>query len=189
MVIAPAKACSPLTKVKRDCIVLMASLVASVKKRKHQIFELKAEGLQDVETSWSHISQISELQVKGQQDQKKIAEPKACNNQLMQDIIQERRACNKIIDEAMLDAHKLSTEALEMISDANIKCAKVKAQVIAEHTHANARICEARELHSRESTRLWNKVEKKLKKHDQEQEAAINQDRNRFEKRHDKVRS
>ncbi len=164
--IAPAKACSPLTKVKRDRVVLKASLAASVKKHEHQIFELEAKGLRDEGTSWSHISKISEWQLKGQQDQKKIAKLKACNNQVMQDIIREHRTCNKIIDEAMSDACKLSTEALEMISDANRKCADVESQVFAEHTCAKARIREARELHSRESARLWNKLEEKLKKHD-----------------------
>jgi hypothetical protein len=38
--IAPAKGRSPIAKIKRDRIVLKASLQASVKKRKHQIFSL-----------------------------------------------------------------------------------------------------------------------------------------------------
>jgi hypothetical protein len=45
--IAPAKGWSSITKVKRDRIVLKASLQASVKKRNHQIFSLEANGLRD----------------------------------------------------------------------------------------------------------------------------------------------
>ncbi len=47
--IAPAKGWSPIAKVKRDPIVLKASLQASVKKRKYQIFSLEADGLRDEE--------------------------------------------------------------------------------------------------------------------------------------------
>jgi hypothetical protein len=53
--IAPAKGQSPIAKVKRDRIVLTASLQASVKKRMHQIFSLEADGLHDQEACWRQI--------------------------------------------------------------------------------------------------------------------------------------
>ncbi len=50
--VAPVKAKSPLKKVKRDRSILKAMLAASVKKQRHQIFELKADGLRDEEMSF-----------------------------------------------------------------------------------------------------------------------------------------
>jgi len=76
-IIAPAKARSPLSKVKRDRHILKASLAASAQKR-------------------------HSLEIKSQRDQDKIAQLKLSNNQLKVNILCERRASNKIIDEAMM---------------------------------------------------------------------------------------
>jgi hypothetical protein len=92
--IAPAKARSPLSLVKMERHNLRASLQASAKKRQR-------------------------LEEKSRRDSKRIADLKAHNNQLMQDILRERRCSNKIIDESMSEARKLSREAVEVINAAN----------------------------------------------------------------------
>ena len=51
---------------------------------------------------------------------------------------------NKIIDEAMSDAHKLSTKALEMMREANLQMIKVNEQIISKHNHESAQIQEER---------------------------------------------
>jgi hypothetical protein len=112
---APAKARSPRSKVKRDRRALKASLEASITKRRR-------------------------LQLTGERNEKKIANLKNRNNQLMQDIIRERRASNKIIDEAMSDARKLSTEALELMREANQQMIKADERVISERNRASAQI-------------------------------------------------
>jgi len=46
-------------------------------------------------------------------DQEKVTNLKQINNQLMVDILREKRASNKIIDDIMIDARRLSSEALK----------------------------------------------------------------------------
>ena len=65
-------------------------------------------------------------------DQEKVTNLKQINNQLMVDIPREKRASNKIIDDIMIDAHQLSSEALEMMSQANKKSAKAEERTINE---------------------------------------------------------
>lgn len=91
--IAPAKARSPLRKVKRDRTILQAA----VEKGK---------------------TQISLLQAKSHRSKNTIIQPKARNNQLMQDMYRERKSSTKIIDEAMSDARILTAEALVMMREA-----------------------------------------------------------------------
>jgi hypothetical protein len=105
--ITPAKARSPLSKVKRDRIVLRASLESSAKKRRI-------------------------LAAKCHQGQEKIASLKRINNQLMVDILREKRASNIIIDKAMINARYLSAKALVMMGDADKRYREAQAQVIAE---------------------------------------------------------
>ena len=95
-VIAPAKARSPLSKVKKERGLLRASLEASATKRR-------------------------KLEEKSQRDSKRIATLRAHNNQLMQDILCERRTSNKLIDEAMSDARRLSRQAVQMMNNATAK--------------------------------------------------------------------
>jgi hypothetical protein len=114
--IAPAKARSPLRKVKREHTILQAA----VEKGK---------------------TQITLLQSKSHHSKNTIIHLKACNNQLMQDIYHKRKVSNKIIDEAMSDARKLMAEALVMMREVEIKCSKINAHITAEQNLATTRIC------------------------------------------------
>jgi hypothetical protein len=161
--ITPAETRSPMSKVKRDHSVLKASLEASVKKQR-------------------------QLKAIGERDKNKIIILKAHNNQSMRDIMHKCRASNVNIKEALFEARELTASALKMISEAHSKCAAAKERVIAECTHPNDKICKERESHSRECSRLRQKLDEKLKKLDQEQDAAVNLDRNKFEKKYNKVK-
>ena len=79
---------------------------------------------------------------------------KAHNNQLMKDILQERRASNKIIDESMSEAHKLYREAVEMINNAVARMNEADQQVIAECARASAKISKERVFQSSQAIRL-----------------------------------
>ncbi len=72
------------------------------------------------------------LEIKSEWDQTKISSLKSLNNQLMQDILRECRTSNKIIDEAMSKAYKLSADAWEMMSEANLKMTKADELIISE---------------------------------------------------------
>ncbi len=183
--IAPDKGWSPITKVKRDRIVLKASLQASVKKRKHQIFLLEADRLHDEEACWR---QISQLKTKSEWNQEKIVALKECNNQLLKDILCEQRASNVIIDKAMIEACVLTRKALGMIREANIKCADAKEQIITKQTCATARIHAVRDLHSMEKARWQQKLGDKLNKVDEEQDALIKQIQTKSDKKFERLR-
>jgi hypothetical protein len=114
--ITPAKSRSPVAKVKRD----RKNLQAAVKIRNTQISLLKA---------------------KSERDQQKIITLKNCNNQLMMDILRERRALNQIIDKRMIEARQFSAKAFEMMIEADRTSAEAQAQAIAEQNFANARVC------------------------------------------------
>jgi hypothetical protein len=146
--IAPAKARSPLSKVKGDRSVLRASLESSPKKQRL-------------------------LEAKSHRDQEKITNLKQINNQLMVDILREKKASNIIIDKAMIDARLLFAKALDMLSDANKTHREAKAQVIAEHNLSNARVRKERVHHSRASTRLRQNLESKFDKHTREQDTSM----------------
>jgi hypothetical protein len=162
--IVPAKARSPLSKVKRDRIVLRASLDSSAKKRRI-------------------------LAVKCHRGQEKIANLKRINNQLMLDILREKRASNIIIDNAMIDARRLSAKALVMMCDADEKHRDAQAQVIAERNLANARVREERAHHARASTCLRQHLEETLDKHNREQDAAMSLMLSKSDKKFTKLRS
>ena len=161
--IAPAKARSPLSKVKRDRSALKASLEASITKRRR-------------------------LQLTGQRNEKKITNLKILNNQLMRDIFRERRASNKIIDDAMSDARKLSTEALEMMREANQQMIKADECIISERIRASAQIREERLFHSRESARLRRKSVDTIDKLHREQEASMKLSAEKSNKKYDQVK-
>jgi hypothetical protein len=146
--IALAKARSPLSKIKRDRTVLRASLGASAKKQR-------------ILTAMCH------------RDQEKITNLKRINNQLMVNILREKKASNIIIDKAMNDASLLSAKALDMMSYANKTYREAQAQVIAERNLANARVREERVHHSRASTWLRQNLEDKLDKHTREQDTSM----------------
>jgi hypothetical protein len=118
--IAPAKTRSPLSKVKRDRSVLKASLELSAKKRRL-------------------------LEAKSHRDQEKITNLKQINNQVMVDILREKKASNIIINEAMVNPRLLFAKAFDMMRDANKTHREAQAQVIAERNLANTRVREERE--------------------------------------------
>ena len=91
----------------------------------------------------------------------------------MQDILQERRASNKIVDKAMSEARKLSAEALEMMSKANLQMMKVDEHIISERNRASTQIREERLFQSRESDRLRRKLGNTIHKLHREQEALM----------------
>jgi hypothetical protein len=144
----PAKARSPLSKVKRDRSALKASLEASSNKQRR--------------LEWS-----------GERNEKKIADLKTINNQLMQDVLRERRASNKLIEDAMFEARKLSTEALEMMREASLKMADVDHRIISVRNCATAQIREERLFQSRESARLQKKLCDTIDKLHREQDASM----------------
>ncbi len=150
-------------KVKRDWIILKASLEASARKR--------------------HT-----LAAKSHCDEEKIAKLKVINNQLMVDILQERQASNKIIDKAMVEACCLSAEALHMMSKANEMYYDLKEQIITECNHASARLRGECAHHSRESDWLQQKQAASIKKLHQEQASLINEFQPKSSKKYHKVR-
>ena len=91
----------------------------------------------------------------------------------MQDLLQEHRASNKIIDEAMSEARKLSSEALEMMRETNLLMIKVDERIISKHNRMSAKIREERLFQSRESDRLRRKLGDTIQKLHSEQEASI----------------
>ncbi len=106
-------------------------------------------------------------------DEEKIANLKRINNQLMVDILWEQRASNKIIDEAIIKARRLSDEALDMISKANKKCANMEEWIINECNSASAQVCQEHTHNSRESARLQQKLVTRIDKLHQDQESSI----------------
>jgi hypothetical protein len=91
----------------------------------------------------------------------------------MQDIFRERRTFNKIIEEAMSEAHKLSADAWEMMSEANLKMTKADELIISERNRVSTKIQEERLFQSRESARLWQRLGNTIHKHRREQESTI----------------
>jgi ElaB/YqjD/DUF883 family membrane-anchored ribosome-binding protein len=65
---------------------------------------------------------------------------------------------NKIIDDIMIDVRRLSSEALEMMSQANENSTKAEERTINERKCASAQLHEERAHNSRESARLRQKI-------------------------------
>ena len=128
------------------------------------------------------------LEIKSQRDQEKIAQLKLSNNQLMVDILCERQASNKIIDEAMVKAQHLSAEALDMMSKANNMCDEAEAKIIAERNRASARLCEEPAHHSRESVRWGQKQVTHIDKLHREQASLVEELQSKSKKKLRKAR-
>ena len=118
------------------------------------------------------------LEIKSQREQEKIAQLKLSNNQLMVDILCERQASNKIIDEAMVKAQHLSAEAVDMMSKANNMCDEAEAKIIREE----------RAHHSRESVRCRQKQVAAIDKLHQEQASLVEEIQSKSKKKLCKVR-
>ena len=91
-------------------------------------------------------------------DDEKICNLKQANNQLMVDLLKERLASNVIIDEAMVEARRLSAEALEMTLQANKICDKAEDRIVTERNRFSAMLHQERAHHYRESKKLRHKL-------------------------------
>ena len=99
------------------------------------------------------------LEAKSVRDDEKICNLKQANNQLMVDLLKERRASNVIIDEAMVEARRLSAEALEMTLQANKICDKAEDRIVTERNRFSTMLHQERAHHYRESKKLRHKLE------------------------------
>jgi hypothetical protein len=81
-----------------------------------------------------------ELEAKSVHDDEKISNLKQANKQLMVDLLKERRASNMIIDEAMVEARRLSAKALEMTLEANAIRDKAEDRITKERNINLARL-------------------------------------------------
>jgi hypothetical protein len=88
----------------------------------------------------------------------------------MQDILCERRCSNKIIDETMSKARKLSREAVEIINTASVKMNEADQQVIAVRAHASTKIREERVFKSTRASTSHKKIQDSLDKHQRKNE-------------------
>jgi hypothetical protein len=146
--IAPAQAWSPLAKVKRDRRNLYTAAEVSQ-------------------------STISLLQSKCKHNQERINNLKRFNNQLLVDLLRERRASNLVIDDAMAEARRLSGEALEAMLKARDMQDKADKCVITERNRASTTLALELTHHSRESQRLRRKHATSIAKLHQEQASLV----------------
>jgi hypothetical protein len=92
----------------------------------------------------------------------------------MQDIFWECHASSKIIEEAMSEARKLSANAWEMMSEANLKMTKADELIISGRNCASTKIQKERLFQSKESARLLQqRLGNTINKHRHEQESTI----------------
>ena len=73
----------------------------------------------------------------------------------------------------MSEARKLSANAWEMMSEANLKMTKADELIISERNRVSTKIQEERLFQSRESARLRQRMENTINKHHCEQESTI----------------
>ena len=95
--------------------------------------------------------------------------------ELGQELRQERKASNIIIDDAMKDARQLSKDAIEMMEEAKKKCAAADNNAIAERDRAASSVRKERAIHARQEANHEEKVKAILEKRDREYEATINE--------------
>ena len=88
----------------------------------------------------------------------------------------------------MSEARKLSSEALEMMRDANLKTMEADNQVISKQNNASAMIQEERSFHSKESATLRRKMVDTIDKLNREQEASMKILTAKSNKRYEQVR-
>jgi hypothetical protein len=127
--IAPAKARSPLSKVKKDQTALRTHLELSARKQ-------------------------TLLLAKCHRNEEKIVNLKRINNQSMVDLLQEKRASNKIIDKAMVEARRLSAKALDMMTTAHKIHANAEVRIMNERSRATTLLRQERAHSAGESARL-----------------------------------
>ena len=105
----------------------------------------------------AEVQKRQKLEAKSVRDDEKISNLNQANNQLMVDLLQERRASNIIIDEAMVEAHRLSAEALEMTLQANKIRDRAEDRIVTERNRFSAMLHQERAHHSRKSEKLRQK--------------------------------
>jgi hypothetical protein len=121
------------------------------------------------------------LEVKSVNDNAKITNLKRTNNQLMLDIRRERQASNFIVDDAMVEARRLSADALEMMAKAN-------DTIITEHEKTAASLHEEPAHHSRESERLQQKQAVSIEKLKHDQALLVQSVQSKCDAKYHKVR-
>ena len=105
----------------------------------------------------AEVQKRQKLEAKSVRDDEKISNLNQANNQLMVDLLQERRASNIIIDEAMVEARRLSAEALEMTLQANKIRDRAEDRIVTERNRFSAMLHQERAHHSRKSEKLRQK--------------------------------
>ena len=105
----------------------------------------------------AEVQKRQKLEAKSVRDDEKISNLKLANNQLMVDLLQERRASNIIIDEAMVEARRLSAEALEMTLQANKIRDRAEDRIVTERNRFSTMLHQERAHHSRKSEKLRQK--------------------------------
>jgi hypothetical protein len=161
--ISPAKARSPLSKVKKDQTALRIHLELSTRKQ-------------------------TLLSAKCHRNKEKIVNLKRINNQLMVDLLEEKQASNKIIDEAMVEAHQLSAKALDMMTTAHKIHADAEVRIMNEQSRTTTLLLQEHAHSAGESARLWEKLVTTINKLNREQESSINQLKFKSNKKYEKVR-
>jgi hypothetical protein len=162
--IAPTKARSPLSKVKRDRTALRTSLELSARK---QIL----------------------LSAKCHRNKEKITHLKRLNNQLMVDLLREKRAPNTIIDDAMIEARRLSAEALDMMTMAEKIQADAEVRIMNEQSHATTQLRQERAHSASASSRLRGKLATSIDKLNREQESSLKLLKLKSNKKYEKARN
>jgi hypothetical protein len=162
--IAPAKARSPLSKVKRDRTALRISL------------ELSARGR-------------TLLSVKCHRNQENIALLKRLNNQLMVDLLREKRASNTIIGDAMIEAHRLSAKALDMMTMAEKIQADAEVRIMNEQSRATTQLRQERAHSASASSQLRGKLATSIDKLNREQESSLKLLKLKSNKKYEKARN
>ncbi len=129
-----------------------------------------------------------QLEAKSVRDDDKIINLKRHNNQLLVDLLQERRASNLIIDKAMVEAHRLSGEALEMMFKANKMRANVDERIITDRNRASAALHQERALHPTELERSRKKHATSIENLLQEQASLVKVVQSKSDVKYHKVR-
>ena len=136
----------------------------------------------------AEVQKQEQLEAKSARDDGKITNLKRANNQLMRDLLRERQVSNLIIDEAMVEARRLSAEALEMTSKAYEMRDNFEEQIITERNRVSARLHKERVHHSRESERLQQKQAMSIEKHQQEKASLVKEVQSKSDVKYHKVR-
>ncbi len=107
----------------------------------------------------------------------------------MVDLPQEKQASNKIIDEAMVEARRLSAKALDMMTTAQKNHVDAEVCIMNERSHVTTLLCQEHAHSAGESARLREKLVTTINKLYREQESSINQLRFKSNKKYEKAKN